>query len=50
MELAVWTETVFGPLRQGADEVFVGDLGELEGLHIEVERGSHTDLDIVAAG
>ena len=33
MELAVGTETVFGPKGEGVDEVFVGDLRELAGLN-----------------
>lgn len=49
MELAVGTETVFGPEGEGADEVFVGDLRELARLNERGKRGMRTDLDIVAA-
>lgn len=49
MELAVWTETVLGPEREGADEVFVGDLRGLVSLNEGGYRRMRTDLDMVAA-
>jgi hypothetical protein len=49
LELAVWTETVFGPEGKGADEVFVGDLRELAELNEKGQKRGRTDLDIVAA-